>query len=300
MRNPLRAIFVASAVLCTGGCANYPAVGSLSGSMQQALTTWKPFAADYEASCRRRLSISQAFGSVPSTCEEAAAVSVGLDNAIIVLENYAGALQAVATDDKFNINPGIDALATSASKDLKFDSAKTSAISGLAKVLSNLVLSGIRAHALQKLIDQAPNAEDVVGAIQQVIATDYAHRLDLESGEWTAQMGPVGLRTHLQLPPCSGAKIQPPVLGPQDVTGENVLYQQYYVDRCNLILARRAAIAEFNAAAEQLKTGLEDLQSSKTRLKSKVAIEALYKSASQLLTATGAVQRAFAKGSANV
>jgi hypothetical protein len=135
-----------------GGCTDYPAVSSLSSSMSKGVGTWRPYTGDYGDTCKRREAYKTAFGNTPDNCSLALAGDQGADSLIEVLTDYFGALSAVATDSNYDITPGIDALASSAKDDLKLDSAKTAAVSGLAKFLVGLAVSGVREHSVKELI----------------------------------------------------------------------------------------------------------------------------------------------------
>lgn len=275
-----------------GGCTNYPAVGTLSTTMAKGVESWRLYSDDYADTCKRREAYRAAFGQTPGDCALAIAAEEGTDAAIAILTDYFSALSAVASDDNYDVTPGIDALASSARDDLKLDVGKAAAISGLAKFLAKFVTEGIREATVKDLISQADNASTVVDAITMVV-NNYASNLDLEAQEFYSQYGPVAMGDGLILPSCSGVDVAGSALSADKNSPQQILYQEYYIERCNVILRRRAAVVAYSASAATVKSSLRELKSNKTRLNQKAAIAVLVRQAGELTKQTKAIKKAF-------
>ena len=284
-------------------CYDYPAVHSASDSMQTTERAWSPIAADYGATCARMATFSSDPATIPASCLEGQKVTVGLQNAMSVLDGYFGALGAVASDSKLTLNPGIDAVGSAASSALSSESAKITAVSGLAKVLAGLATGAIRAHSLKLLVDQADNASSVVSGIQEIVDKNYDIALGAEAGQWHTDMSRIAQDSSVMVPTCQTTSVPlypPSGVYPAKSDGRNaqrLMFWQTYAIGCNTIIAHRSAIAQFDQSAKQVLESLSYLKGSKDKLKVKAITDELYRQASALYTSAAAVQKAF-KGSA--
>jgi hypothetical protein len=76
----------------------------------------------------------------------------------------------------------------------------------------------------------------VVDAVADVV-TNYATQLDNEARQFQTSYGPVGMGAGITLPPCTGARVVGAAFNAGSSSPQQVLYQNYYVEQCNLILS---------------------------------------------------------------
>jgi len=284
-RSQLIAIPAACALL--SGCFDYPAIGTLAGSMQQNIAAWQPFVDDYAASCERRLALVQ--NPADRSCDGRDDQAKQIAAAIKVLNNYFGALGAVATDSKFTLDDGLGSVGAEAQK-LGAQPGQVSAISAVATTLADLAASGLRRRAMSQLIAQAGNVGEVVAVLKDIFDTVYRDNLNLEAAQWHHSLTHASSGLGLGAPPTCSDKMYwsiPPALS----TAEQLQFEQFYQEQCAKLVARETALAQFDKSADQLKASLDKLRTSK--LTDKALASALFTQAKALLEEGQAIEKAF-------
>ena len=280
------------AALPLAACANYPAVATLSSAMQKSVSSWRPYTDDFATSCRRSLAYDPRIGTPTDPCLPQVAVQSQLNDVITILDNYFGALTAVADAANFSLDPGLDELG-GAARGAGLDAGKADAINALSKVLAKIATSGIQRRSLDALVSRAHDASEAIDAVEHVISTDYALELHNESQFWSTNAIILAARSSLIVPPpCLAPRLNWATSPGASTTGL-LLFQRYYVDGCNAILGRQAALGAFHDSAEQVKEGLEKLAETRTKLKSHEAIAALFDQTKDLFVKAQAVRAAF-------
>lgn len=286
------------------GCTDYGAVTKLSGSMTTSVRSWKPVADDFEATCRRRNALE------PSSAPPAADPCFGytdtqhqLGDAMTILIAYFAALGAVADDGNFTVNAGITGLGASASKLVKATDPghenRVTAIQGLASWLGKAATAAIRQRQMDQLIAHSGEAEQTIDAITIVLSRDYGHNVQDEARALRRVMIQPASSILLVPPQCTGHASEWKDPGPATATAGQLMFERYYNDACNQILAREAAIEAVQASASSVKASLRKLRSPETRLKDKAVIKALLKQADDLIEKAKDVEKAYdASGSA--
>jgi hypothetical protein len=278
------------------GCYDYPAVSTLSGSMAKTVGTWKPLADDYVENCKRAQLLvadhrpQNRDGTDP--CPAFAVTQQQLNATFILLENYFSALGAVASDTNYSFDPGLGALGDAA-KGIGADKSKTDAVTGLAGELAKLAASGIRQKSMASLIGQSDNVIQVVQTIKYVFDGDYAPNIGEEGRLWTSMMRNPASAFHIDPEPCAGNSIRWDTPHDQFPSPQELVFRSYYVNQCNVILARAAAITSFDKSADDLVDALKKLKSNATKLKDKEIAEAIFDQAKTVFDDAQAIQKAF-------
>src|ERR1700752_3214789 len=178
------------------GCAqNLPAVREFSQATVSASSSFNSIADDIPKSCIRRVNVEEAFKGARivivddnvefskeykdklSTCDTLKESLDGIIAANYVLKGYAEALGQLASDEAVTFTE-IDALEANLrginiGGDKPFEGPKATAVSELAKFLSNAALRGYRQKKLRETIETAhPYLETLIGGLVAV-AGDY-------------------------------------------------------------------------------------------------------------------------------
>lgn len=279
-------------VLSLTGCYNYPEIASLSSAMQTSVGETSPFVDDIAATCTRRLSYDN-LSDTDGTCVGLSKLQQEIGTRITILDNYFGALAAVATDSNFTFDDGIGALGASATQ-VGANAGEVSAVQAIATTLANLVGAKMRQSAMKALIDQAPNAGIVVAGLQDIFDKTYGANLGREADQWQVSMQFAAARLGIEGPPaCSAAGLQwtSPKISMSNI--EQVRFQRFYSEQCAIITDRQQALAKFDTASEQIQTSLTDLSSKKTRLSDKAVLRAFATQAKTIFEQAQAVKKAF-------
>jgi hypothetical protein len=293
----LKHILLSIPILGLSGCYNYPEVASLSSAMQTSVTNIGPFADDISATCTRKLSYDT-LPDTDGTCAHLATVQQETGKRITVLDNYFGALAAVAVDSNFIFDDGLGAIGASVTQ-VGANAADVSAVQAIATTLANLVGAKMRLSAMKKLIDQAPNAVIVVAGLQDIFDKTYGSNLDREAKQWQLSMEFAAGRLNIAGPPAcavTGTQWTTPKISLSNI--EQVRFQRFYSGQCAIIMGRRAALAKFDTASQQIQKSLSDLNSKKTRLSDKSVLQAFATQAKTIFEQAQAVKKAF--GTTNV
>ena len=279
---------------CLGGCLDYPAVGRLSLSMQASIGTWQPFVDDLPASCHRRLVIDGITGPLARQCDALDDLQAQIAARLTVLDGYFGALGAVASDNNFAFDSGLGALAASA-KQAGANGNDVNAVQAIASALAGIVAGHIRAKAMDRLIDQAHNASQVVTALQGLFDTVYADSLQLEGDKWAQSMqhAAAGRGIAVPLPPCTAGGVIWTSPRPAQSDWQQVQFETFYANQCATITARQAAMHAFDKGAGQLVAALTDLDANRARLKDAAVVAHFLAQARTVSLQAQAVQQAF-------
>lgn len=307
VRETARLIFSLVLSSSLAGCAtDYPAVATLSTTMQKSIDAWRPFVADYAATCRRRSWYDPNVGGSQDSCSDFDVTQTSLSQDIDVLSAYFGALSAIATDSNYAIDGGVKGLADAVAGADTADKAKISAAGALAAPVAGWITSGVRRHSLTEAASHAGDAKKIVAAITTVIDDRYRKELGLEAKQWrddvkgaasnadatarliNKQPGLIGLPIV-----CSGKSISWNTPSRLQATADQLMFQHFYVDRCNSILQRQTALDAFKSATESLNKGLDQLATSPFPLKDKAFLQQLFAQAKTLYDQTNAVKQAF-------
>jgi len=286
-----------------GGCYDYPAVSTLSGTMATTVGTWTPLADDYVENCRRaHLLIPNQGPPGPGgtdPCSAFVQTQQQLTAAFGLLENYFDALGAVADDSNYAFDPGLDAMGEAA-KGIGADQGKTDAFTALAGELAKLAVSGIRQKSMKTLIDQSDNVIQVVQTIKYVFDRDYKPNIGDEGRLWTSAMrNPASSFPGGTIVDCQGESIRWPPPHDRIPSPQELLFRDYYVDHCNVILARATAINVFDKSADDLVRSLNKLKSSESKLKDKDIAKAIFDEAKTVFDDAQALQKAFKSTATN-
>jgi hypothetical protein len=274
------------------GCVNYPAVSTLSSAMRTNIATWTPFVEDYGTTCTRLVALQTADDSDGTTCEKLKAQGQQVGAAIKILDNYFGALGAVATGSDFTFDEGLGEIGDQGRK-LGADPARVTAIQTLASALADLAVSGLRAKAMGKLIAQAGNARDTVLAIQEVFDTTYRSNLKREAEKWQEAMQKASYGLGMGDPPACSATIVWQNSPPAASSAPQLQFQQFYEAQCAKIVARQNALDGFDASARELTASLNKLASPDIKLKDSAVAKALLTQAKTLVEDAKAIKNAF-------
>ncbi len=186
MNRPMAAVLLAAALLGLGGCANFKAMsdfarqtGSVTGLVRAELTQLDAICIDEAeltivvnaitddeplATCR----------SYRNTQEKLAAVTLD------VLDDYAGALAAIANDETFDVTSDAAKVRsqlgglTDASGLALVSPREVGAISGVAGVLADLAAEPGRRKAVRRLVDEKPNLAVAARLLRSFFTRDAA------------------------------------------------------------------------------------------------------------------------------
>jgi len=301
MRGARLIVGVIPATLLSACAADYPHIATLSGTAVKTVASWQPFVDDYPRSCRRAWALGAPLGAArPGTdpCASFVARQAGLAAALAVLTNYFGALGAIATDANFSVDPGLDSLGGALGQ--MTDEKKAGSVAGLVKLLGGWATAGVRRASLDDAIGQVDGVSAIIDGISHVVVADYEGLLLRgEGGQLEVMMG--NAAADLSLPPPPPCTTPYPPWGvPQEATARSsqFMFQAFYNDRCEALLARRLAVLSFRSSAASLQQALGDLRDNRARLRTGAAVEAVLADAKRLFSDAQAVRQAFAGAAA--
>ena len=275
-------------VCALAGCTDLTAVRSISSQLTAASSNWGDVGADIAGSCQRELAINPML----EDCKLETAASQGLLAANAVLRDYFTALTAAATETNFTVQPGLDNVTASVAAIPGVNQGQVQAVSGLVSLLARLAVEKMREDTLRELIgDGGPAAQTVVDGLGQLVVPRLKSRLEAERTQLAGYFGKAILAQHDAIGSdpealCAGAaasKFSP--------TG--FLLTQEYCKRLAVLDKRQKALEDYDASLKAASRALTELQSSKTRLKTKALAQKLYAIGSELDQSVAAIRKAF-------
>lgn len=284
----MKRIALAICIFALPGCTDLRAVGDISLRLKAASASWNDVGNEITASCERERTINPAL----SDCDLENKASSGLAGANAVLANYFRALGDAANESNFTIQPGLDSTTTSVANIPGINQDQVKAASGIFSLLAHLTTEKLRENTLRDLISHgAPPTQIVVRGLDDLVVPRLTRRLDTEKFQLTAQFSRwIGAQGDRVGPDpssfCSGS-------GAAQFSGTGYLLVLEYCRRLGVIDARAKALLDYQTSLHQADQALAELQSSKTKLKSKALAQQLYKVGVDLDTKVAAVRKAF-------
>lgn len=270
------------------GCTSLDAVRAVSTRLSSASGSWNDVGGDIYASCQRESSLNP----VLVDCNLEKDASTGLAGANAVLASYFKALMDAANESNFTIQPGLDQASASAAKIPGINSDQVKAVSGLFSLLAKIATGALREETLRLLIEEGgPSAQTVVRGMDGLAVPRLTRELDTERSQLTGQFGrlilaerdPVGADPAML---CSGSAAS-------KFSGTGYLLTLEYCRRLAILDKRVKALADYQASLRVADRALAELESSKTRLKTKELAQRLYEIGSDLDEKVTAVRKAF-------
>lgn len=284
-----RLCIIAISALALTGCTNLDAVRSISSDLTSASSSWKVAGNELYESCKRRYAINDKIQS----CEMSKASSEGLAAATEVLRVYFATLGAAAVETNFSVEPGIDDVSQAVRGVELIEDSQVEAVTGLAKVLSKLVLGAKRERVIRDLIDG--EGDRVLGIINGLLKDHVAELLqDQLATERSAllvfydkQLQQAGLEAGRDLRKICADRL------PSDRPALEFLIVQEFCERDALVQKRQDALDAYEKSLDKAADAMRDLQSNKTRLTGKEFARNLYKIGDELKASVEDVRTAF-------
>jgi len=285
----MKRIAIAVSVLALAGCTNLSAVRDVSLRLTVASKNWDDVSGDIAGSCERERTLNPGL----TDCVDEVKASAGLVAADDVLRGYFKALLSAATESNFSVQPGLDAATGSVSAIPGIDQGKVKAVSGLIGLLVNLAAEKMREDTLKELIGEgAPATQQILdGLLRQIVVPRLRGRLDAEqsnlSNYFSTAISRLGDPIGSDVPAvCIGSVAS-------KFSSSGFLLAQEYCKRLAVLTKRRSALEDYDASLVSASKALAELQSSKTKLKSKDLAKKLYAIGAELDEKVAAVRKAF-------
>ncbi len=273
--------------LALGGCTNLQAVSEISKHLTSASGSWRNVGQEIQASCERM----QRLNADVTDCKTQAAAAQGLSDATAVLTSYFGALGAGANEANFTVQPGLDAAAASVNRIPGVTQDQVNAVSGLVGLLARQVSGRMREETLRELIGEgAPLSQEIIAGLEDLAVQDLQRQLNLEriqlAGHFIALIAAerdtiMNRETLCRDNQSSG------------FSGTGLLLTLEYCDRRRIVDERDKALEAYRASLAKASEALEELQSSRTQLRSRELAAQLYSTGSELKDKVDALQTAF-------
>lgn len=274
--------------LALSACTSLSAVSDVSARLKSASATWNDVGSEFAASCEREATLNPALAD----CALESDASSGLAAANAVLGNYFAALANAANESNFTVKPKLDAAASSVAKIPGINADQLTAVSGLAGLLVNLATNAIRERTLRDLIERGgPAAQTIVRGMDGLVVPRLGRRLDTERLQMTGQFGRLILAQRDRAGPDPSALCTGP--SASRFSGTGLLLTLEYCRRLAVLDKRAKALADYQASLAVADKALTELQSSKSRLKSRDLAQRLYAIGSDLDDKVSAVRKAF-------
>jgi hypothetical protein len=169
-----------------------------------------------------------------------------------VLASYFAALGALADKKVVKYDASFDALANALEDDAKLDGDKVRAVSDLAAFATSVATDGYRHLTLTRVIeDENANVAAVIDALAEIVGTDYASILDLESA---------GMDAFYRSALAEGAEREPLAA---------ILVRDRRDERAAELKAKRTALDAYVKALATMKKGHQRLYDSRRDLDAK-------------------------------
>ena len=277
-------VAVAGAVMVLAGCVHPAAVGRYARAAGATAAEFPALADDMRASCIRLEGYRESREGAgwferndlePRCAERAKAVkhAVTVER---VLGSYFSALAGLADDRVVSYDRNIDRLTGSLEDDAKLDGEQVRAVGELAAFAASVATDGYRHVKLTNAIEeQNANVVTVIDALSEIVGTDYASILDLET---------TGMNSFYRSALAEGAEREPLAA---------VLVRDARDARATALNEKRSAIASYVRALATMKAGHQRLYESRRQLDAKALAADLASYAAQLEEMIPALREAF-------
>lgn len=285
---PARPHLLAAAAIAGGltlslaGCATPDAVARFSSAAVATLTSATPVFEDMKQSCLREVNSRQKLGTfrLPSEdsagCNELGAQAEGAKAAALVVAEYFGAINSLASFGTAKAGGDAGDLVTRTSAAVGAGSPAQTALGSLAKVLVSAATAGYQTKSLEKdLTKVSGNVPPVVDALVKIIRDDYVGRVLAEEEKKLATR----YRELAQVP---GATAEVLLL----------LDDRWRADE-KALQAKRASAQSLTVALESMSKGFSALAASSHQLNAKEVPGLLGPYVTQIQTLIPQIQSAF-------
>ncbi|MBA4009706.1 MAG: hypothetical protein C0471_01090 [Erythrobacter sp.] len=240
-------------------------------------------------SCQRRYQINDEI----KNCEPSKASSDGIAAATEVLRIYFATLGAAANESNFTVDPGLEAISGAVSGIEGVDETQVAAVTGLAKVLSKLLLGAKREQVIRQLIDGEGERVRVVinSLLKEHVRTVLEDQLVTERSSlltfYGQKIDQAGLNNEQDLRTICSERLASdrPIL--------EFMIIRDFCERDALIEKRKRALAAYQNSLEKADQAMLDLQSGKAKLSGKELARRLYEVGDELKASVANVRAAF-------
>jgi len=286
-----------SVTLSLGGCRDFGAIHDASAEAVRATRGWDDVAGELAGSCLRDSRFNPAIADCQSSAK-AAAGTIAVDR---LLAAYFGAIADVSNGRNFTVEPGLNDLAASAGAIPGADQGRISAAFGLATALSNLITGAARERAMRRLIAEGgPHAIVLIDFLEQYVVPALRTKIGSERDDMAVAFAGYIAAQGGQFPNPPEALCAAP--GPRVAQfggakgGVNFLLAVDYCRRVAMLQREDKAIAHYTASLGAARALVTDLAGAKFKLKDRVLIETIARTAAELSEKSEAVRDAFARG----
>jgi hypothetical protein len=271
-------------VIISSGCVRTGAVGRYAKAAGETAGEFPKVAEEMRASCVRLEGYREAREGkgwferkdLEGRCADRAKAVRRAVTAERALASYFAALGALADDKVVKYDRQVDDLADALEEDAGLDEEKVRAVSDLASFAASVATDGYRHLKLARVIEeQNGNVGVVIDALTEIVGTDYANILELES---------TGMESFYRSALTEGAEREPLAA---------ILVRDTRDERAEALREKRTALAAYVKALGTMKAGHQRLYDSRRDLHAKALAGELAGYATQLEKMIPALREAF-------
>ncbi len=275
---------IVAIVVVAGGCVRTGAVGRYARAAGETAGEFPALADEMRASCVRLEGYRQAREGkgwferedLEGSCADRARAVRRAVTAERALASYFAALGALADDKVVKYDGSVDGLADALEEDAGLDREKVRAVSDLASFAASVATDGYRHLKLANVIEeQNGNVALVIDALAEIVGTDYANILELES---------TGMESFYRSALTEGAEREPLAA---------ILVRDARDERAATLRGKRVALAAYVKALGTMKAGHQRLYDSRHDLHAKALAGELADYATRLEKMIPALREAF-------
>jgi len=284
--------WVIAAMVIASGCVRTGAVGRYAKAAGETAAELPALAEEMRASCVRLEGYREARkgavdgergagawfarSDLEGRCTERAKAA---KRAVVVgraLASYFAALGALADDKVVKYDASVDDLADALEEDARLDGDRVRAVSGLASFAASVATDGYRHLKLSRVIEeQNGNVSTAVDALVEIVGTDYASFLELET---------TGMESFYRSVLAEGAAREPLAA---------ILVLDARDGKAAALEEKRAVLGKYVKALGTMKSGHRRLYASRRDLNAAVLARELAEDATQLEKLATALREAF-------
>lgn len=288
VKHPYGRTLLLSVGLALPGCMSLEAVRDASIKLTAASDSWRDVGDEFAASCARERLLNPTL--VDCALERRA--SEGVAGATTILQTYFTALADAADEANFDVQPGLDDATASVANVPGINADRVKAASGLVSLLLRFANQALRERTLRELIGTGgPAAQSLIRGIDEIVGTALAGRLGTERTQLTGQFGRLILAQRDPVGPDPAALCTGPAAA--RFSGTGFLLAIEYCRRAAVLDERTAALRTFRESLGTADKLLADLQSSRSKLKTKDLARRLHAMVRDLDEQLAAVRKAF-------